>query len=83
MFINLDRPLVVFDLETTGLFPKRDRIIELGAIKVMPDGAEEERCWLLNPGIPIPKESTDVHGISSTPTATTSRVSRRSSRASA
>ena len=41
MFINLDRPLVVFDLETTGLFPKRDRIIELGAIKVMPDGAEE------------------------------------------
>ena len=64
MFINLDRPLVVFDLETTGLFPKRDRIIELGAIKVMPDGAEEERCWLLNPGIPIPKESTDVHGIS-------------------
>lgn len=63
MFINLDRPLVVFDLETTGLFPKRDRIIELGAIKVMPDGTEEERCWLLNPGIPIPKESTDVHGI--------------------
>ena len=63
MFINLDRPLVVFDLETTGLFPKRDRIIELGAIKVMPDGTEEERCWLLNPGIPIPPESTAVHGI--------------------
>ncbi len=44
MFMNLDRPLVVFDLETTGLFPKRDRVIELGAIKVMPDGTEEERC---------------------------------------
>ena len=64
MFITLDRPLVVFDLETTGLFPKRDRIIELGAIKVQSDGTEEERCWLLNPGIPIPPESTAVHGIS-------------------
>ena len=62
--MNLDRPLVVFDLETTGLFPKKDRIIELGAIKVTPDGAEEERCWLLNPSIPIPPESTAVHGIS-------------------
>ena len=61
--MNLDRPLVVFDLETTGLFPKKDRIIELGAIKVLPDGAEEERCWLLNPGMPIPQESTAVHGI--------------------
>ena len=64
MFMKLDRPLVVFDLETTGLFPKRDRIIELGAIKVTPDGAEEERCWLLNPGVPIPPEATKIHGIS-------------------
>ena len=61
--MKLDRPLVVFDLETTGLFPKKDRIIELGAIKVSPDGTEEERCWLLNPSIPIPPESTKVHGI--------------------
>ena len=61
--MKLDRPLVVFDLETTGLFPKKDRIIELGAIKVSPDGTEEERCWLLNPSIPIPPESTAVHGI--------------------
>ena len=61
--MNLDRPLVVFDLETTGLFPKKDRIIELGAIKVMPDGTEEAKCWLLNPGIPIPAESSSVHGI--------------------
>ena len=61
--MNLDRPLVVFDLETTGLFPKKDRIIELGAIKVMPDGTEEAQCWLLNPGIPIPPESSSVHGI--------------------
>ena len=64
MFLNLDRPLVVFDLETTGLFPKRDRIIELGAIKVSPDGAEEERCWLLNPTVHIPEETTAIHGIS-------------------
>ena len=61
--LKLDRPLVVFDLETTGLFPKRDRIVELGAIKVMPDGTEEERCWLLNPTVHIPDEASSVHGI--------------------
>ena len=61
--LKLDRPLVVFDLETTGLFPKRDRIVELGAIKVMPDGTEEERCWLLNPTVHIPDEGSSVHGI--------------------
>ena len=59
----LDRPLVVFDIESTGISPRRDRIIELAAIKVMPDGSEEERCWLLNPTVPIPPETTKIHGI--------------------
>jgi len=63
-FIRLDRPLVVFDIESTGLNIKLDRIVELAAIRVMPDGSREARCWLLNPGIPIPLEATAIHGIS-------------------
>ena len=62
--MTLDRPLVVFDLETTGLFQKKDRIIELGAVKVSPDGSEEERCWLFNPTVHIPEATTAIHGIS-------------------
>ena len=61
--MQLDRPLVVFDIESTGVNAKNDRIIELAAIKVHPDGTEEEKCWLLDPGRPIPKETTEIHGI--------------------
>ena len=61
--LKLDRPLVVFDLETTGVNAQQDRIIELAAIKVMPDGEEIEKCWLLNPGVKIPPETTAIHGI--------------------
>jgi DNA polymerase-3 subunit epsilon len=61
--LTLDRPLVVFDIESTGLFPRRDRIVELAAVKVMPDGTETERCWLLNPTIPIPPDASKIHGI--------------------
>ena len=62
--LKLDRPLVVFDIESTGVNPRQDRIIELAAIKVMPDGVEDRRCWLLNPTIHIPEETTLIHGIS-------------------
>ena len=62
--LKLDRPLVVFDIESTGVSPRKDRIIELAAVKVLPDGTEEERCWLLNPSVPIPPETTAIHGIS-------------------
>ena len=61
--LKLARPLVVFDIESTGTSPRRDRVIELAAIMVSPDGAEERRCWLLNPTIPIPPETTAIHGI--------------------
>ncbi len=61
--LKLDKPLVVFDLETTGVSPRKDRIIELAAIKVLPDGSEIEKCWLLNPTIPIPPETSAIHGI--------------------
>jgi len=63
MFIELSSPLVCFDIESTGVSPRKDRIIELAAIKVMPDGTEIEKCWLLNPTIPIPPETTAIHGI--------------------
>lgn len=62
--LKLDRPLVVFDIESTGVSPRKDRIIELAAVKLLPDGTEEPRCWLLNPTIPIPPETTKIHGIS-------------------
>lgn len=61
--LKLSNPLIVFDLETTGLASSSDRIIELAAIKVMPDGEEISKCWLLNPCMPIPAESSDIHGI--------------------
>ena len=61
--IGLNRPLVVFDIESTGVSPRRDRIIELAAVKVMPDGSEVPKCWLLNPTVHIPEETTAIHGI--------------------
>jgi DNA polymerase-3 subunit epsilon len=59
----LDRPLVFLDLETTGLSPSHDRIVELAVIKVTPRGDVLERVRRFNPGTPIPKEATAVHGI--------------------
>ncbi len=60
---KLERPLVFFDLETTGLNLKSDRIIELALIRVSPQGDVLERVRRFNPGIPIPAEATAVHGI--------------------
>lgn len=61
--IKLDRPLAIFDIESTGISPRADRIIELAVIRIEPDGTETEKYWLVNPTIPIPVESTAVHGI--------------------
>ena len=61
---ELDRPLVFFDLETTGLDLKNDRIIELAFIKLTPQGDVLERVRRFNPGIPIPAEAFAIHGIS-------------------
>lgn len=61
--IPLDRPLCIFDIEATGISPRSDRIIELAIIRVDPDGTETTRDWLINPGMPIPVESTAIHGI--------------------
>jgi DNA polymerase-3 subunit epsilon len=61
--IKLDRSLIVFDIEATGISPRADRIVELAAIRIDPDGAETKGYWLLNPGVPIPIETTAIHGI--------------------
>jgi DNA polymerase-3 subunit epsilon len=63
-FLQLQRPLVFFDLETTGFDLDRDRIVEIYAMKMHPDGRQEEKHHIINPGIAIPKEATKVHGIS-------------------
>jgi len=60
---ELDRPLVFFDLETTGLDMKSDRIVELALIKMTPHGDVLERVRRFNPEMPIPPEATAVHGI--------------------
>lgn len=64
MELNLKRPLVVFDLETTGVNISEDRIVEISVIKVFPDGKEESFTQRINPGVHIPESSTEVHGIS-------------------
>ena len=61
--VKLDRPYVIFDIEATGLSVRADRIIELAAVRIDPDGRETRKCWLLNPTIPIPVETTAIHGI--------------------
>lgn len=64
MKLNLKKPLVVFDLETTGLDMVKDRIIQLSYIKVYPDGHEERVNYLINPEVPIKPEITQLTGIS-------------------
>jgi DNA polymerase-3 subunit epsilon len=64
MELNLKKPLVILDLETTGVNIATDRIVEFSALKVSPGGAEEWLTLRLNPGIPISPEATRVHGIS-------------------
>ncbi len=60
---NTDRPLAVFDIESTGLNRKLDRIIDLAIVKLMPDGSREERVYRVNPEMPIPAGSSEIHGI--------------------
>jgi DNA polymerase-3 subunit epsilon len=63
MKLNLKRPLAFFDLETTGTNIGIDRIVEISVIKLHPDGSEDVKTWRINPGMPIPLESSLVHGI--------------------
>lgn len=63
MELKLEKPLIFFDLETTGTNVTHDRIVEFSYIKVYPDGTEESKSRRLNPEMPIPAESTAVHHI--------------------
>ena len=63
MQLNLKNPLVFFDLETTGINIVKDRIVEISYVKVFPNGKEEVKTRRINPEMPIPAESTAIHGI--------------------
>jgi DNA polymerase-3 subunit epsilon len=61
--LDLIRPLAFFDLETTGIDPARDKIVEIAVVRVDPDGGRLGLTRRINPGRPIPMEATAVHGI--------------------
>lgn len=61
--IQLDRPLAFFDIESTGLNPLNDRIIDLAIVKLLPGGGREKVVFRVNPGVPIPSDATRIHGI--------------------
>lgn len=61
--MRLEKPLVIFDIESTGVDTVKDRIIEIAGVKLHPDGKQEEFKYLVNPNIPIPPQATAVHGI--------------------
>ncbi len=63
MKLNLKRPIIFFDLETTGVDTSRDRIVEISMIKVMPDGERITKTRRLNPEMHIPESSSAIHGI--------------------
>ena len=63
MKLNLKRPIVFFDLETTGVDSAKDRIVEISMVKVMPDGEEIVKTRRINPQMPIPAAATEIHGI--------------------
>lgn len=64
MEISIKNPLVFIDLETTGIDVVNDRIVEISALKIMPNGKQELKTRRVNPTIPIPAEATAIHGIS-------------------
>ena len=63
MILQLKKPIVFFDLETTGVKVAVDRIVEISILKIFPNGNKESKTWLVNPTVPIPEETTLIHGI--------------------
>src|SRR5216684_7165000 len=61
--LQLTKPLAVIDLETTGINLATDRIVEIAIVKILPDGSKTVKHKLINPEMPIPKQSSDIHGI--------------------
>lgn len=63
MNLKLKKPIIFFDLETTGINIATDRVVEISILKVFPNGNKESKTWLVNPEIKIPQEASDIHGI--------------------
>ena len=63
MELKLTKPIVFFDLETTGVNIAKDRIVEISILKVYPNGNKESKTWLVNPEMEIPEEVIAIHGI--------------------
>lgn len=63
MELHLSKPIIFFDLETTGTNITQDRIVEISILKIQPNGEEYEKTRRINPGRPIPAEATAVHHI--------------------
>ena len=61
--LKLERPIAFIDVETTGTNPYSDRVVELSILRIQPDGTEEYKSHRVNPGVPIPAETTAIHGI--------------------
>lgn len=64
MKLQLQRPIAFIDLETTGINIATDRIVEIAIVRINPDGTKVTKRKLINPLMPIPAESTAIHGIS-------------------
>lgn len=63
MSLQLQRPIAFIDLETTGVNLSTDRILEIAIVKIMPDGSRQVKRKFINPEMPIPPQSTEIHGI--------------------
>ncbi|MEZ4859042.1 MAG: 3'-5' exonuclease [Flavobacteriaceae bacterium] len=63
MELQLNKPICFFDLETTGINVASDRIVEIAILKVFPNGNKESYVWRVNPEMQIPKQASDIHGI--------------------
>jgi len=63
MNLALDKPLCFFDLETTGVDIVKDRIVEIGIVKLYPEGKRVSKSWRVNPQVKIPSEASEIHGI--------------------
>lgn len=63
MKLKLEKPIAFIDLETTGIDVAKDRIVEIAILKIRPDGQKDMKVRRVNPEMPIPKESSAIHGI--------------------
>jgi DNA polymerase-3 subunit epsilon len=64
MNLELKKPIVFFDIESTGINITSDRIVEIAFLKIFPDGSRESKLQRINPERPIPPETTKIHGLS-------------------